>query len=81
MNEIVWLYEKSKSLGIISSEKRWEKGISHHPKSLQLGEFLEKYDFEDCGDSFGWKFGGDGDNGEELLYQLDVFFETLDKSI
>jgi hypothetical protein len=26
-----------------------------------------------------WKTGGDGDNGEELMYHLDAFFEMLDK--
>jgi len=26
-----------------------------------------------------WKVGGDGDIGEELMYQMDAFFELLDK--
>ena len=28
--------------------------------------------------SFYWKQGGDGDNGEALMYELDAFFELLD---
>jgi hypothetical protein len=26
-------------------------------------------------DYFGWKCGGDGDNGETLMYELDILFE------
>ncbi len=58
---------------------RWEDGVNHHPKSLRLMEFLLDYDFCKYDDYFCWKKGGDGDNGETLMYQLDAFFEMLDK--
>jgi hypothetical protein len=35
-------------------------------------------DYYFCDDALGWKFGGDGDNGEDLLYALDCYFERLD---
>ena len=57
-------------------EHRWENGIDHHPKSVELAKHLEALDKEDF---FCWKFGGDGDNGEELMYHLDAYFELQDK--
>lgn len=56
--------------------KRWEMGIPHHPRSVALFRALADFDFRHCGDYFKWKSGGDGDNGETLMYQLDVIFET-----
>lgn len=58
--------------------KRWEKGIPHHPKSVDLLKSLAKIDFNYCDDYFGWKMGGDGDNGEMLMYQLDIYFECIE---
>jgi len=55
--------------------KRWEEGIEHHPESVRLFRELEEIDFSLCGDYFRWKSGGDGDNGETLMYQLDIVFE------
>ena len=54
------------------TEKRWEQGMPHHPKSVEIYEFISDIDIHDC---MCWKSGGDGDNGEELMYQLDVYFE------
>lgn len=71
-------YEKARELGLTGKD-RWSEGIAHHPKSLQLMKFLVDHDFNDCGDYFGWRMGGDGDNGETLMYQMDAFFELLDK--
>lgn len=59
--------------------KRWENGVAHHPKSKRLMAFMKDYDFDNYDDYFCWKTGGDGDNGETLMYQLDAFFEMLDK--
>jgi len=39
---------------------------------------VEEADWEYGGDHFCWKSGGDGDNGEALMYMLDVYFEKLD---
>lgn len=58
---------------------RWEKGIPHHPKSLEIMEHLKSIDFNLFGDYFTWKSGGDGDNGETLMYELDMFFEAKDR--
>ena len=37
--------------------------------------FLMDHDFNDYEDHFCWKKGGDGDNGETLMFQMDPFFE------
>lgn len=55
--------------------KRWEQGIEHHPNTVELFEALRKIDYEYGSDMFDWKCGGDGDNGEELMYHLDIYFE------
>lgn len=74
--EVIKLEESGQ---IPSPDKRWPEGIKHHPKSKRLFQFLMDYDFEQYQDCFCWKRGGDGDNGEILMYQLDAFFEMLDK--
>lgn len=71
-------YIKAKELNL-TNIKRWELGVPHHPESIRLMQFLEEHDFKDYGDYFCWKTGGDGDNGEALMYQLDAYFETRDK--
>lgn len=70
-------YKRAEELGLTNYD-RWEAGTEHHPKAVRLAKFLEEHDFKDYGDSMAWSFGGDGDNGETLLYQLDAFFELLD---
>ncbi len=57
---------------------RWGKGIPHDPRSEEIGRALGEIDVDVFGDYFQWNFGGDGDNGETLLYQLDIYFELLD---
>lgn len=37
-----------------------------------------EHDFNDYDDHFCWKKGGDGDNWETLMYQMDAFFELMD---
>jgi hypothetical protein len=59
-------------------EKRWEEGTPHHPKSIEIMEALEHIDYKYNNAYFFWKTGGDGDNGEELMYELDVYFECLE---
>ena len=61
--------------------KRWEKGTDHHPKSKELFRRLAEIDFKLCGDYFCWKSGGDGDNGETLMYELDIIFEEDDEAL
>lgn len=74
MNQI---YERAKDNKLTSID-RWGTGHSHHPMSIEIIRFLMEHDFNDYGDYFGWKFGGDGDNGETLAYQLDAYFEQKD---
>ncbi len=57
---------------------RWELGIEHHSKTINLMEHLKVLDFEINDDYFYFKTGGDGDNGEALMYLLDMFFEMED---
>jgi len=61
--------------------QRWEKGIDHDPRSVSIGKAIESIDCHVFNDSLGWNFGGDGDNGESLLYSLDIYFELVDKGI
>lgn len=58
---------------------RWGKGIDHDPRSVKLYKTLEQIDFQIFDDHFCWKSGGDGDNGESFMYELDVYFDLLDK--
>lgn len=53
--------------------------IDHDPRSRELFDFLAAVDYGQCGDHFCWKSGGDGDNGELLMAQLDLWFATQDK--
>jgi hypothetical protein len=66
--------------GVAVSEagRRWAEGVPHDPRTLEICNALRRIDFEQCGDYFGWKFGGDGDNGETLAYELDVYFAEKD---
>ena len=64
---------------ILAPEQRWEQGIPHHPKSVEIVRFLIDYDREHCDWYFDWKMGGDGENGEELAYQLDAYFESKEQ--
>ena len=54
-------------------EKRWEEGKPHHPRAVEL---LKKMAELDVDDEAGLKFGGDGDNGETLLYLLSEVLEN-----
>lgn len=74
------LFKLAKKLDVeVDTTRRWENGEEHNPKSVELFKFLREID-ENNGCCFDWRCGGDGDNGEELMYQLDVYFETLDKT-
>lgn len=58
--------------------KRWEEGVPHHPRAVALYKQLAEADYVLGGDAFNFKAGGDGDNGEHLMYLLDVIFEAED---
>lgn len=57
---------------------RWEQGVPHDPRSVAILESISKIDAEQCNNYFDWRVGGDGDNGEELMYALDVHFASVD---
>ena len=59
-----------------SPGQRWEEGIAHDPRSVAIYEFIAALDYEQNGDSFCFKSGGDGDNGEMLMYLLDCWFDS-----
>lgn len=71
-------YDAAKTAGLTDKD-RWGEGMDHHPMSERLMKFLAEHDYKDYGDGFCWKTGGDGDNGETLMYQMDAFFELLDQ--
>ena len=68
--------KSAKAKKTLTVEQRWERGLDHDPRSEKLGRALEKIDWDYGDDRLGLKFGGDGDNGERLLYLLDIYFET-----
>ena len=59
-------------------ETRWENGIEHHPKSEKLMERITKIDWLFNNDRFCWKKGGDGDNGEDLMFLLEGNSSAID---
>ena len=54
---------------------KWLKNMNHHPKSIELYKFISDLDYKH-GDTFCFKSGGDGDNGEQLMYLMDAYFEV-----
>jgi hypothetical protein len=50
----------------------------HDSRSIKLYEFISELDFNEADDAFGFKSGGDGDNGEHLMYLIDCYFATKD---
>lgn len=55
--------------------QRWEEGIDHNPRSVELYMAIADIDFNHNNDFFCFKSGGDGDNGEALMYLLDIYFD------
>ena len=76
MREFVKRLEK---VGVDARQDRWSAGIPHHYKSEVLVNDLANLDFIYFDDSQGLKIGGDGDNGETLMYLLDILFELYEK--
>jgi len=71
------IYNRAKSNNLCNID-RWGDGIDHHPKSFELMAFIAEHDFNDMDDCFCWKYGGDGDNGETLMFEMDAYFEQKD---
>lgn len=51
----------------------------HDPRSQEIYNFIAELDFKCFDDFFCWKSGGDGDNGEYLLGELDSYFKYKDE--
>jgi hypothetical protein len=58
--------------------QRWASGTPHHPKSEALLRRIDQLDWELLDGHFDFKIGGDGDNGETLMYLMDIYFEECD---
>lgn len=54
------------------ADRRWEKGLSHHPLSERIVEAVRSVDTDLEADL---KIGGDGDFGETIMYLLDEWIE------
>lgn len=67
--------EKQISKLPIDLNARWENGDEHHPKAKELAKLIAAIDYIHNSDSGCYKFGGDGDNGEELCFILSEIFE------
>lgn len=68
--------------GVITDiNQRWLNGTDHHPKSKIIFNAIKDNDWKYGNDYFCWKYGGDGDNGEHLMYLLDIYFETEDRKM
>lgn len=63
---------------MMTLQQRMDDCAEHDDRSVKLYEFISELDFNEGGDSFGFKSGGDGDNGEMLMYMLDCYFEKQD---
>ena len=61
--------------------ERWEQGIDHDPRSEEIIRAMSKLDWELYDGVLDIKVGGDGDNGESMMYLLDVYFERLKKKV
>jgi hypothetical protein len=62
---------------MLTPEERWEQGVPHDPRSEKLVRAAAELDYQ-TGDGLHLKFGGDGDNGEHLMYLLDMYYEMED---
>lgn len=61
--------------------KRWEEGTEHHPRSRMIVKALAELDYYAGGDHLRIKIGGDGDNGEHMMYLLDILFEAREQGL
>lgn len=60
---------------------RWEEGMDHHPESEKVIRAMALVDYKLCGLALDISTGGDGDNGETMMYMLDIYFEAMDKGL
>jgi hypothetical protein len=58
--------------------ERWEQGIDHDPRSEEIVRAMSRLYLELCEGCLDIRVGGDGDNGETMMYLLDIYFERKD---
>lgn len=58
--------------------KWWELGLEHDQEAEELARLIGAIDYVYGGDAFCFKFGGDGDNGEWLIYLIEAAFMLMD---
>ena len=63
----------------VTPDDRWERGVPHDARSEEVYGFISDYDYRHNGDSLALNSGGDGDNGESLMYLLDEYFAAKDR--
>lgn len=56
---------------------RWAEGTPHRRDVQKIVKLLSSIDEHFFQNYFDWRIGGDGDNGETLMYELDVVFDLL----
>lgn len=66
---------------MITPKQRWEEGIDHDPRSEEIIRAMAKLDVAIGGDALWINIGGDGDNGEHMMYLLDCYFEAKDNNL
>jgi len=64
---------------ILGPGERWEQGIDHDPRSEKIIRAMARLDWELCDGALDIEVGGDGDNGETMMYLLDCYFEEEDQ--
>jgi hypothetical protein len=52
--------------------------VDHDPRSVEIYKAIAHIDFKHMNDCFGFQSGGDGDNGEVLMAELDLYFAAKD---
>lgn len=62
--------------GNLTPHQRWDAGLPHDPRSHEVFEMLRDADLDLY---FDWQSGGDGDNGEHLMFQLDSWYARKDR--
>lgn len=62
----------------ILPENRWEQGVDHDERTYSIYRFMQEYDHKFNDSELNLKSGGDGDNGETLMYLLDEYFAAVD---
>jgi len=58
--------------------ERWKQGVDHDPRSEEIIRALSDLDWQFYNGVFDIKVGGDGDDGENMMYLLDYWFANKD---